>query len=55
MYADDSTIYVSAPTSTELNQVPNELLKFVEEKQLVLNPTKTSCMTIGSLPSINRN
>lgn len=52
LYADDSTIYVSAHNSVQLNTILNKELKLVElwisENKLVINTEKTKSLMIGS-------
>ena len=45
MYADDSTLYMSAPEASELTEIPNKDLQSVSEwvinNKLFLNTSKT--------------
>ena len=56
MYADDSTIYSSSETSSELERVLNNELKVTERwmrlNKLVLNKEKTKCIVLGSSYSL---
>jgi hypothetical protein len=51
MYADDSTIYVSATTANEVNETLKELqsvLEWVVRNKLVLNISKTTSIVYGT-------
>ena len=52
IYADDSTIYTSSNTSSELERVLNGELRVIERwmrlNKLVLNKEKTKCIVLGS-------
>jgi hypothetical protein len=57
MYADDSTLYTSANTASEITAAFNTELQSVSEwvarKQLVLNISKTKSIVIGTNHSLN--
>lgn len=52
MYADDSTIYVAAKTVEEVNMILNSelhsVVEWIRRNRLVLNVSKTNCITFGS-------
>lgn len=52
MYADDSTIYVAAKTVEEVNMILNSelhsVVEWIQRNRLVLNVSKTNCITFGS-------
>lgn len=58
MYADDSTIYTSGATASELNVILNSELRSVVEwinkNKLVLNVSKTNSIIIGSNYAISK-
>ena len=57
MYADDSTLYMSATTATEINATLNTVLQFVSEwverNKLALNISKTKSILFGTKHSLN--
>ena len=59
MYADDSTMYSTASTVDELNDILNYEIKavadWVHENKLVLNIAKTKCMVFGSRHKLEGN
>ena len=56
MYADDSTLYTSATTATEMNATLNRGLQLVSEwvarNKLVLNISKTKSVVFGTSHSL---
>ena len=52
MYADDATLHLSSSSVSIINETLNNDLSKVEEwcrhSNMVLNPSKTTCMLIGS-------
>lgn len=59
MYADDTTVYVSAKTIEEVNLGLNKELQavvnWIQQNHLVLNIAKTNCIVIGSRVSVCKN
>jgi hypothetical protein len=57
MYADDSTLYTSATTATEMTATLNKELQLVSEwvprNKLALNISKTKCIVFGTKHSLN--
>ena len=57
MYADDSTLYTSATTASEMTATLNKELQFVSEwmarNKLVLNISKTKSIVFGTNHSLN--
>jgi hypothetical protein len=59
MYADDSTLYTSATTVSEITPTLNKVLQSVSEwvvrNKLVLNISKTKSIVFGANHSLNLN
>ena len=54
MYADDSTLYTSATTATEMTVTLNkELSEWVTRNKLVLNISKTKSIVFGTNHSLS--
>jgi hypothetical protein len=57
MYADDSTLYTSATTATEITATVNKELQLVSEwvarNTLVLNISKTKSIVFGTNHTLN--
>ena len=57
MYADDSTLYTSATTATEMTETLNKELQLVSEwvarNKLSLNNSKTKSIVFGTKHSLN--
>ena len=59
MYEDDSTLYTSSTTATEMTATLNKELQLVSEwvarNKLVLNISKTKSIVFGTNHSLNPN